>query len=52
MTTPPTRSPPARITRYTHSCVRIERNGTVLVGPTALDAAAAFPGRLAAPVPG
>ena len=31
MTTPPTRSPPARITRYTHSCVRIERNGTVLV---------------------
>jgi L-ascorbate metabolism protein UlaG (beta-lactamase superfamily) len=31
MTTPPTRSPPVRITRYTHSCVRIERNGTVLV---------------------
>lgn len=31
MTTTPTRSPSARIIRYTHSCVRIERDGTVLV---------------------
>jgi L-ascorbate metabolism protein UlaG (beta-lactamase superfamily) len=31
MTTTPTSSRSARITRYTHSCVRIERNGTVLV---------------------
>jgi L-ascorbate metabolism protein UlaG (beta-lactamase superfamily) len=31
MTTGSVRSPSARITRYTHSCVRIERDGTVLV---------------------
>lgn len=31
LTTGSVRSPSARITRYTHSCVRIERNGTVLV---------------------
>jgi len=31
MTTGSARSQPARITRYTHSCVRIERDGTVLV---------------------
>ena len=31
MTTGSARSRPARITKYTHSCVRIERDGTVLV---------------------
>lgn len=31
MTTDSARSRPARITRYTHSCVRIERDGTALV---------------------
>jgi L-ascorbate metabolism protein UlaG (beta-lactamase superfamily) len=31
MTTAPGRSPAAYVTRYTHSCVRIERDGTALV---------------------
>jgi L-ascorbate metabolism protein UlaG (beta-lactamase superfamily) len=31
MTTAHARSPAARLTKYTHSCVRIERNGAVLV---------------------
>jgi L-ascorbate metabolism protein UlaG (beta-lactamase superfamily) len=46
MTTDPVRSSSARITRYTHSCVRIERDGAVLVvdpgiwsEPSALDGA-------------
>jgi L-ascorbate metabolism protein UlaG (beta-lactamase superfamily) len=46
MTTAPARSPAARLTKYTHSCVRIERNGAVLVvdpgiwsEPSALDGA-------------